>query len=541
MGRPPTATHPPMGIHNLSSLTLTTAELQLLNKGLSFAPTKNVCSTEPKLQLLREFNEYSKSLRRTYTNSKYYRTPQPVKSQIPTTTEKVHRPMQFLPATKYSSFNDTYSGYKNVEQYIAITKDNINDQLHHIFKLETNITPAESLALQKFKKLKNRVTIKPADKNLGVVLMDTTDYIQQCLLILLDDNVYKRTPEYPTTIITNQLQEVLSKYHTTLTNTDKRLKQFILPSKGNFQIPQFYGIPKIHKQFKKLPPVRPIVANCNSPLTPASKLLDHVLQPLAQTYEDYLQNSACLSLILENLQIPDNTLLVAIDVDSLYPSIPQEECLQILYTEMLSHRYTLLLDPNLIIQLLQICVNHNYFEFGPVVFQQIQGTAMGAPFSPTIANIFMSVIIRQFLETQPVKPLLIKRYIDDIFIVWQHGENSLISFLSELNISHPKLKYKYSHSSQQVAFLDMTIYKGPLFHKTRKLDTKTFQKQQNLYQYLHYTSNHPKHIFKSIIIGECTRLVRTNTTIQEYRTMTQLLSIRLKKRDYPQTLIDKTV
>lgn len=151
----------------------------------------------------------------------------------------------------------------------------------------------------------------------------------------------------------------------------------------------------------------------------------------------------------------------------------------------------------------------------------------------------MSVIIRRFLEKQPAKPLLIKRYIDDIFIVWQHDENSLISFLSELNISHQKLSYKYSYSSQQVSFLDMTIYKGPHFHKSRKLDTKTFQKQQNLYQYLHYTSNHPKHIFKSIITGECTRLVRTNTTIQEFQTMTQLLSIRLKNETIPKPSLTK--
>ncbi len=172
MGRPPTEAQPTRCVHNLSSLTLTTAESQLLNKGLSFAPTKELCSTEPKLQLLREFNEYSKSLRRTYANSVYCRTPKPVKSDIPTTTEKVHRPMRFLPTTTYSSFNDTYnSGYRNVEQYITVTKDNINDQLHEIFKPKTNVTLAESLALQKFKKLKNRVTIKPADKNLGLYLV----------------------------------------------------------------------------------------------------------------------------------------------------------------------------------------------------------------------------------------------------------------------------------------------------------------------------------------------------------------------------------
>ena len=47
-------------------------------------------------------------------------------------------------------------------------------------------------------------------------------------------------------------------------------------------------------------------------------------------------------------------------------------------------------DPNLIIRLLHININHNYFEFTSLIFQQIKGTAIGAAFSLTAANICQS-------------------------------------------------------------------------------------------------------------------------------------------------------
>ena len=168
--------------------------------------------------------------------------------------------------------------------------------------------------------------------------------------------------------------------------------------------------------------MRPIVAHTNSLLTPTARLLDHLLQPVAQTYPDYLHNSASLSILLQILEVPETAILVSVDVESLYPSIPQTECLDIIYEELHSRRHLLLLDPNLIIQLLHINVNYNYFEFATLIFQQITGTAMGAAFSPTIANIFMSVVLRRFLRTQLHHPLLLKRYIDDILIIWTKSQ-----------------------------------------------------------------------------------------------------------------------
>ena len=59
---------------------------------------------------------------------------------------------------------------------------------------------------------------------------------------------------------------------------------------------------------------------------------------------------------------------------------------------------------------------------------------MGAAFSPTIANIFMSVKLKKFPTTQPDQTLLLARY---IFI----NEETLDQFLIALNQFHPNLKF----------------------------------------------------------------------------------------------------
>ena len=123
-----------------------------------------------------------------------------------------------------------------------------------------------------------------------------------------------------------------------------------------------------------------------------------MLQPLAQSFEDYLHNSTSLILRLQTIDIPENAILVTIDVESLYPLIPQSKCLKIVYEQMLEKRHLILADPNLIIRLLHINVNYNYFQFAGLCFQQIHGTTMR---SPTIANIFLSVTLHNFLITNP--------------------------------------------------------------------------------------------------------------------------------------------
>ena len=118
-------------------------------------------------------------------------------------------------------------------------------------------------------------------------------------------------------------------------------------------------------------------------------------------------------------------------------------------------------------------------------------------------------------QVPTTKPLALTRYIDDIFLIWTGTEPQLTTFLNDLNSFHPSLRFTHEASTTSTNFLDLTIFKGTNFAFTNVLDTKTFQKPLNLYQYLHFSSAHPSNVYKSIIRGECIRYVRTNIFIDK--------------------------
>ena len=180
----------------------------------------------------------------------------------------------------------------------------------------------------------------------------------------------------------------------------KQLFKYILSKLDNNQTPKFY------KNFTGIPPMRLIISQYRSRLAQSARFIDHVLQPLVKSYKDYIQNSTDLILRLQDMCIPSTTILVTIDVTSLYQSIPQTECLQIIYDEMNKHQHLILTDPNLIIQLLHVNITILYSPISDS--QNSNGNGLLAN---NCKNIFMSVILHNFLRTQNNKPLLIARCI----------------------------------------------------------------------------------------------------------------------------------
>ena len=45
----------------------------------------------------------------------------------------------------------------------------------------------------------------------------------------------------------------------------------------------------------------------------------------------------------------------------------------------------------------------------------------------------MDEIETKFLEIQEFQPLVWFRYIDDVFFIWTHGPDELVSFMAEFN------------------------------------------------------------------------------------------------------------
>ena len=301
--------------------------------------------------------------------------------------------MKFLKETTKNNFPPYFTvSNAAIENFIESTKVKVDRALRTSSKLKT--PPNKEWKV--IKSLKNpHITIKPADKNLGTVIMNTNDYVDQCLVHLTSDS-YIRIESFPDRNIRINIQNTLISFKNQLTPHYCLYTCRYLQPDQNHPTPKFYGLPKIHKtpDSNGIPPVRPIVAHTNSLLSKTAKFIDHILQPLAQVYDDYLKNSSQLILLLETLSIPEDMLLVTLDVSNLYPSIPQKECLEVVRDEMKKYQDLIIHDPNLVLRLLNINMSNNYFQFGNSVFLQTKGTAMGAAFSPTVANIFMSVFLR---------------------------------------------------------------------------------------------------------------------------------------------------
>ena len=111
------------------------------------------------------------------------------------------------------------------------------------------------------------------------------------------------------------------------------------------------------------------------------------------------------------------------------------------------------------------------------IFLQIQGTAVGTRMAPSYPNIFMGKREKTFLSNIGKKPTVWLRYIDDGFVIWPHGQESLIDFIDKIYCSHPTIKFTAQWSPSSVTFLDtkIAIEEGQLISDLYTKPTDTHQ------------------------------------------------------------------
>ena len=137
-----------------------------------------------------------------------------------------------------------------------------------------------------------------------------------------------------------------------------------------------------------------------------------------------------------------------------------------------------------IIELLELVLTNNHFEFNGTYYHQLSGTAMGTKLAPSYANLFMSSFEDKYVYTYPQQPTLWKRFIDDIFLIWPHGKESLNKFIKHLNGVHSTIKFTSDISDKEIAFLDLTIYIS-----YPHLYTRIYTKSTDRHMYLDYSQN----------------------------------------------------
>ena len=295
---------------------------------------------------------------------------------------------------------------------------------------------------------------------------------------------------------------------------------------------RFYQIFKVHKSHApgSLQPGRRIISGNGSITEHISRFIDFHVKGLVPDIDSYLQDTPHFLRCIQDLnegEIPPNAVLLTIDVSALYTNIPTGEGLDAL-ADFLEARKDKSIPSDFIVKLMEKVLKLNIFEYDEKLFKQVLGTAMGTPSAVSYSNMFMSRIDRLLIHlalqmNNGEDPLmLLKRFIDDLFLIWTGPLQPLLAFLDEINNLHPTIKFTYAmtcpftcdipsdinhdcfcFSSKSIPFLDTLVTL-----KDWKISTDLFRKETDRCQYLLPSSCHPSHICKNIPYSLCYRLVR---------------------------------
>ena len=398
-----------------------------------------------------------------------------------------------------------------------------------------NLSSNERRTLDDLKKNRD-IIIKKADKGTTTVVCDTSTKIKEGTDQLLDEKFYHPLSEPIVEETAKKVRILVDK----LRNDgfiDTMTHKWLNNGQNPTRIPEFYSLTKIHK---KVPVGRPIVSGSGGPTERISSFVDSLLQPIAQKQKLYLKDTTHFINFIEDSEIPDSAIIASLDVCSLYTNIPQDEGMDIVCLEY-EHHYkpNLPIPTNMLRELMGLVLKENSFKFNDSHYLQVHGIAMGTKLAVAFSVIFMAHLEQELLLHSPYKPLIWKRFIDDIFCVWTISEVEILKFLDFANNYHPTIKFTCEMSQQSITFLDTEVFKGLRFLDSNILDVRTHFKPTETFQYTQFSSCHPLSVKKGFVKGEALRLLRTNSAIENFTTEIRNFKARLISRGYPSDFIDR--
>ena len=161
---------------------------------------------------------------------------------------------------------------------------------------------------------------------------------------------------------------------------------------------------------------------------------------------------------------------------------------------------------------------------------------MGSPLAPILANLFMGYHEKDWIEeAQVAKPTFYKRYVDDIFAVFE-SKLDAETFHTYLNTKHKNIKFTYEKQIEnKLPFLDILI------SNNENLQTSVFRKKTYTGLLLNYFSFVPDSYKYGLIETLIDRIYRINSTWTSFDIDLKNLKQVLLKNQYPLTMIDNVI
>lgn len=265
-----------------------------------------------------------------------------------------------------------------------------------------------------------------------------------------------------------------------------------------------------------------------------SKWLAEMLKPVEKCFSGFcVQDSFSF---VESIQDFDASSfsMVSFDVCSLFTNVPVNETIEIIVNTVSDNPDLCPLPPDLLRDLLLLCVTNVQFLFNGQFYRQVDGVAMGSPLGPLFANIFMGSIEKRLNDDIEASCIKFYRYVDDTFALVRNNHCS-DHLLSLFNSVHPHLSFtRECESNGSLPFLDVEIHR----RSDGTLSTQIYRKPTFSGVYLNFHSFVPMS-FKSGLVRTLSyralRICSPEFVDDELRTISNIL----KMNSYPKAFIEK--
>ena len=224
-------------VFNLSKKVLTETEIQVLGKGLDFAPIQKTLN-EPELR--KDFEEFARRMH--FCN-------------------EVSENFSGTPACRLKSVWKPPKSHASLEVFLSqLEKELFSNEINE--PMQSNLSGEEWKALRALTAHKT-IFLKAADKGSSVVVWDRSDYLQEASRQLQYKNIYDdvRFSENKLIDLAERSNKIFKRFCSHKLISEKELKYFTYNFKKATNLGKSYLLPKIHERLSAVPG-RPVFSSC---------------------------------------------------------------------------------------------------------------------------------------------------------------------------------------------------------------------------------------------------------------------------------------